>query len=231
MKPQTNGTLIWDIPTRLFHWVLFLCVSGAFLSAWFYQHIPFIAHEIRGATALVLIAFRLFWGFVGPAHARFSDFLRGPKATLSYLRAVLQREPPPVSGHTPTGGWMILLLLLLVGAQASLGLFSNDETDSAGPFYAWVSHSTSNKLSGLHGLVADCLMVAIALHVIAVIFYKVVLKEDLVRALLTGRRQGVPESAAISSHRLGLAIIILAVCAGVLVWLIRIAPPLPSILM
>jgi cytochrome b len=80
-------------------------------------------------------------GFVGPRYARFSEFMTGPSRTLQYFQAVIRREPPRVGGHTPTGGWMILLLLSLVGVQATLGLFANDDTDAAGPFYGWVGHA------------------------------------------------------------------------------------------
>ncbi len=229
-KP-TNGALVWDLPTRLFHWLLLACVAGAFVSQWFYQHIPFIVHEVCGMSALVLIAFRVVWGFVGTQHARFSVFIRGPAVTKAYLQAVLQRQTPAMAGHTPTGGWMILLLLLLVGGQALLGLFSNDETDAAGPLYAWVSHATSNRLSGLHEIIGNLLLAAIGLHVLAVVIYKVIFKEDLVRTLITGWRPGAPASAGIAGHRLWLALLIVAVCAGALAWVIASAPPVPTVLM
>lgn len=230
-KARLNGALVWDLPTRLFHWTLLICVGGAFVSQWFYERIPFIVHEIFGSCALVLVAFRVIWGFVGPRYARFSGFMTSPARTLQYLQAVIRREPPRVGGHTPTGGWMILLLLSLVGVQATLGLFANDDTDAAGPFYSWAGHALSKRLTGVHEILGNVLLAAIAVHILAVIAYKVVLKEDLVRALLTGRRAGVPETDSIQSHRGLLALVILAAVGGALIWLIKIAPPIPDTLM
>jgi cytochrome b len=235
MKPigerKSEGALVWDLPTRLFHWTLLVCVLGAFVSQWFYERIPFIVHEVFGSCALVLITFRIFWGFVGTRYARFSSFMVGPSQTMRYFYAVIRRQPPAAIGHTPTGGWMILLLLGLVGAQATLGLFANDDTDAAGPFYGWVGHALSKRLTGYHEFVANLLLAAIAIHVVAVIVYRVFLKEDLVSALWTGRRSGVPESDSIRSHRGLLALLILIAVGGALIGLIEIAPPIPEVLM
>jgi cytochrome b len=225
------GALIWDLPTRLFHWALVLCVTGAFFSQWFYERIPFLVHEIFGVSALVLIAFRLAWGFIGSRYARFSAFLRGPAETLAYVRAVFRRAPPKVIGHTPTGGWMIVALLLLVGTQASLGLFSNDDTDSAGFFYGWVSHATSKQLTELHEVIGDLLLIAIGIHVVAVVVYKFVLREDLIRTLWTGRNADAPISVSIPSQQIITAILLLALFAGAILWLIKIAPAIPNVLM
>ena len=126
---------------------------------------------------------------------------------------------------------MILSLLALVAAQATLGLFSNDDTDAAGPFYGWVGHALSKRLTGYHEIVANLLLAAIAIHVLAVLFYRVFLKEDLVSALWTGRRSGVPESDSIRSHRGLLAVLLLMAVGGALIWLIKIAPPIPEVLM
>ena len=230
-KTTSNAALVWDLPTRLFHWALVACVAGAFVSQWFYERIPFIVHEVFGSCALVLIVFRVVWGFVGTRYARFSSFIVGPSQTIRYFYAVIRRQPPTVTGHTPTGGWMILSLLALVAAQATLGLFSNDDTDAAGPFYGWVGHALSKRLTGYHEIVANLLLAAIAIHVLAVLFYRVFLKEDLVSALWTGRRSGVPESDSIRSHRGLLAVLLLMAVGGALIWLIKIAPPIPEVLM
>ena len=231
LSKDSSGALVWDMPTRLFHWGLLACVGGAFVSQWFYERIPFIVHEVCGASALVLVTFRFFWGYFGPRYARFGAFIRGPAETAAYLRAVRKRQPPAVVGHTPTGGWMILLLLLLIGLQAGLGLFANDETDAAGWLYGWVTHATSKQLTELHEAVANLLLAAIAVHVLAVIAYRVVLKEDLVRPMLTGMRRGTRPEDAIDGHRWLRAAAILALCAGALIGLIKIAPPLPDVLM
>jgi cytochrome b len=229
--PSSHGVLIWDLPTRLFHWALVLSVSGAFVSQWFYTRIPFWVHECCGLIVLVLIAFRLLWGFFGPRYARFAQFLKGPGATLAYFDAVRRRSPPAIAGHTPTGSWMIVVLLGLLAAQSVLGLYSNDEMDSAGPLVGWVSHALSNHWTGWHHRIANVLLGAIGLHVAAVLFYRVVLKEDLIRSLWTGKRLGLPSSAAIDSHRIGRALAILVLCGGALAALLALAPPIPDLLM
>jgi len=231
LRESSRGVLIWDIPTRLFHWLLVLCITGAFVSQWFYEHIPFWVHQAGGMTALVLVAFRVFWGFLGPRYARFSEFLRGPTHVLSYLRSLRRHPLPTTIGHTPSGAWMIVVLLALVGTQATLGLYSNDEMDSAGPLAGWLSHAVSNDFTRWHHRLGNVLLAAVGLHVAAVLFYKFALKHDLVRALWTGHRTDVPASAAIPTHHWGRAVVILLICGGALAALIAFAPPLPELLM
>jgi cytochrome b len=226
-----RGVLIWDLPTRLFHWALVLAVAGAFLSQWFYEHIPFWIHRACGIAALVLVLFRILWGFAGTRHARFADFVSTPRSTWQYLKAVCRRQSAPVAGHTPTGGWMILILLGLIAVQAGLGLYANDETDSAGPLVGWVSHAVSNRMTGWHHRIGTALWVAIAIHVLAVAFYQLVLREDLVRSLWNGRRNGIPVSEGISGHQWGRAALILLLCAGAIAAIIEWAPPIPDMLM
>jgi len=228
---SSRGALIWDLPTRLFHWLLVLCITGAFVSQWFYEHIPFWVHRACGMAALVLVAFRVCWGFWGTRYARFEDFLRGPLSVYSYLKSLGRHPAPQVVGHTPSGAWMIVVLLGLVGAQAVLGLYSNDEMDSAGQLAGWISHATSNGFTRWHHRIGTVLLVAVGLHIAAVLFYKFVLKEDLIRPMWTGRRLGVPLSEAIRTHRGVRAVCLLLICGGALAALIAYAPPLPDVLM
>lgn len=227
----TGGVLIWDLPTRLFHWTLVLTVAGAFLSAWFYQVIPFWVHRACGLGTWVLVVFRLLWGFGGTRHARFADFVRGPRTTLRYLRDALANRTATVPRHTPAGGWMVLLLLALLAGQATLGLFSNDETDAAGPLVGWISHAASNGLTAWHHKIGTALWIAIAIHVAAIVGYRVVLRDNLTRSLWTGRRNGVSPEEGISEHRLARALALLILAAAVLATVILLAPPVPDLLM
>ncbi len=215
--------LVWDLPLRVAHWGLALAVIGAFVSGWIGGG-AFVAHVACGATALVLVLFRVAWGCVGPAHARFADFVRGPRAVLASLPALSRSGYRRLAGHTPLGGWMALALLTLIGTQACLGLFANDEISHTGPLYGYVGAHLSNRLSAWHGRIANVILGAVALHVAAAIYYRAALGEDLVRPLVTGYKRGVGAAAAIGRQRIGLALLIVALLAALLVLLIRTAP-------
>ena len=114
--------LVWDLPTRLFHWLLALCLTGSWLTAqagydWTETHF------LLGYCSLALILFRIIWGLVGPRHARFSFFCRGPKAVFKALPKLFSRQPADNVGHNPVGGWAVILFIVLVCIQATTGLF------------------------------------------------------------------------------------------------------------
>jgi len=182
-------------------------------------------------VALVLVAFRVCWGFVGPVHARFRSFIRGPREVVADLRAMLRRTSEERAGHPPAGGWMIVVLLATVAIQAVAGLYSNDDTDQMGPLFGYVGHAISNRITHVHQLVANVLLGLVAIHVLAVVVHRVWLGHDLIKPMLNGRKNGVPASAGLSGHRGWLAIAILLGCAAVLAAIVRTAPPLPDALM
>jgi cytochrome b len=215
--------LVWDLPLRVSHWGLALAVSGAFVTDWIGSS-AFGLHVLCGSSALVLVLFRLIWGFTGPLHARFADFVRGPRAVLASLPGLTRAAHTRFAGHTPLGGWMVIVLLALVGAQAGLGLFANDEISHAGPLYGYVGGRWSNRLSAWHGRIADVILGAVALHVAAALYYRFVLGDDLVRPLVTGYKRGVGAAASIGRQRIGLALLIVAILAALLLCLIRTAP-------
>ncbi len=232
MRPETPAPappgddtprLVWDLPLRLSHWGLALTVTGAFVTDWV-GPAAFGAHVVCGSTALVLVLFRVAWGFVGPAHARFADFVRGPRAVRASLAGLRRAAYRRLAGHTPLGGWMVLALLGLVAAQAGLGLFANDEISHTGPLYGYVDGHLSTRLSAWHVRIAYTILGAVVLHVGAALYYRLVLGDDLVRPLVTGYKRGVAAAAAIERQRTGLALLILAILAALVVWLIRSAP-------
>ena len=214
--------LVWDLPVRIVHWLLVLCVTGSWLThlaglQWFAWHRRF------GCVTLVLVSFRVAWGFVGTRHARFANFLRGPRAVVAYLRGGGPAEPV---GHNPLGALSVVALLALMLLQAVTGLFANDEIASAGPFYGWVSPATSNRVTALHHANADWLLALIALHVAAVAWHAFVRRKPLLRAMVTGRKDSgrVPDSEAIAGSRTALAVAIAAAFALALALAIRAAP-------
>lgn len=215
--------LVWDLPLRLAHWGLALAVGGAFVSDWIGGS-AFAVHVACGASALGLVLFRLAWGCVGPRHARFADFVRGPRAVLASLPDLSRGAHRRRAGHTPLGGWMALLLLGLVGTQACLGLFANDEISHAGPLYGYVGGHWSNRLSAWHARIAWVILGTVALHVAAALYYRIALGDDLVGPLVTGYKRGVGAAAAVGRQRIGLALLIATLIAMLLLWLIRTAP-------
>lgn len=218
--PYAETRLVWDLPVRVTHWLLVACVAGCW--ATHYAGVEWFQwHRRLGYGALVLVAFRIVWGFVGTRHARFSSFLRGPRAIIEYLRS--GRE---TIGHNPLGALGVVALLGLLGSQAATGLFANDEIMNAGPFYGWIAPESSNRLTSLHRANSDWLLAMIALHVLAVGWYAIVRRRALVRAMFTGRKDErmVPVAEAISGSRLPLALLVVALFAGALALVVSAAP-------
>jgi cytochrome b len=215
--------LVWDLPVRLTHWLLVVAVAGCW--ATHYAGVEwFDWHQRLGCAVLVLVAFRVVWGFVGTRHARFAVFLRGPRVIAGYLR---DSDAPPPAGHNPLGGLAIVALLALLLLKAATGLFANDEIVNAGPFYGWVAPELSNRLTRLHRLASDWLLVLIGMHLLAVGWYAIVRRRPLVRAMLSGRKDEtlVRPADAIEDSRTMRAVVIVAVLSAVLALAIRAAPP------
>jgi cytochrome b len=210
---------VWDLPTRLFHWTLVALMIVQWLTA---EESSTMGYHVWGGYAvLALVLFRLIWGFVGSETARFSDFVRGPDAALEYVRALLRGETPHYLGHNPLGAWSIVAMLVLLLVQAGTGLFANDDILIEGPLYAWVSKDTSDWLTTIHKLNFNLLLLVIAVHLSAVLFYLLVKRENLIHPMLSGRKHLPPErlhsAPRIVSPWLGLAVL---VGAGIAVWLL-----------
>lgn len=222
MTAKNDSRLIWDLPVRVVHWSLVLCVAGSF--ATHYAGAQWFAwHRRCGYAVLVLTVFRILWGFLGTRHARFADFLRGPADILAYLRA---GRAARVAGHNPLGALSVIALLATLLTQAATGLFANDEVMNAGPLMGYISQDSSNRITGWHHLMSDLLWVLIALHLAAVLFYAGVRQQPIIRAMVTGRRSigDVPPSAGIANSRTRLAVILIVLLAGLLALAIRTAP-------
>jgi cytochrome b len=213
--------LVWDLPLRLTHWALVLAVAGCF--ATHYAGIEWFAwHRRLGYVVLVLVAFRILWGFLGPRHARFASFVRGPRAILGYLSGGTRET----TGHSPLGALSVLAMLLLLAAQALTGLYANDEIMSMGPFYGWIDPGLSNRITTWHRLNSDGLLVLVGLHVVAVAWYVLVRRQGLLRAMLSGRKPAdvVPAGEEIADSRMVLAVATVALLATALALLVRAAP-------
>jgi cytochrome b len=218
--------LVWDLPTRLFHWLLALDILGLYLTA--EPGTPTMEWHFRlGYVALGLVAFRIIWGFIGPRHARFSTFLVGPKALFAYLRCFLKRDSPAAPGHNPAGALMVIVLLLMVGFQAITGLFTSDDIVFAGPYNGAVSGDTADRMGSLHHRNFAILQWAILLHVVAVLFYVIFKRQNLIGAMFSGRKPAhvVSETEAITGSQVVKAVVLGLIVAGAVWWLIASAPP------
>ncbi|WP_028469869.1 cytochrome b/b6 domain-containing protein [Neptunomonas japonica] len=179
---------VWDISIRIFHWSLvagigFLWFSGeegGNIMTW---------HVYIGCAMLGLIVYRIFWGIIGSPYARFSEFFKRPSHTFTYLKNILKGEKTDYLGHNPLGGWMVIILMILIFTQAFSGLFSSDDIFTEGPFYSLISSKTSELFTSIHHLNFNVLLAAIALHIGAVAYHVLIKKEALIKSMLTGEKQ------------------------------------------
>ena len=214
---------MWDFPTRAFHWLLTLSLLGSWITAeagfeWTETHFLF------GYCSLGLIAFRIIWGFVGTRYSRFRNFIKGPAAVWDTGRKLFTRNPPDEVGHNPLGGWSVMIMLLLVGVQATTGLFISDDIFYAGPYNAVVSSSTAGSLAAIHHTNFVLLQIAVATHLAAIIWYRLRKKAVLVTPMVTGKKM-VPNNAAIASSKPVRALIITALVIMFVTLLVQLAPP------
>ncbi len=195
-RPAT--VLVWDLPTRVFHWLLVAAFCGAYVVSegdrWRGLHALF------GYTAGGLIAFRLIWGLVGTRHARFGSFALAPAAVRGYLRSLITSRPEHHVGHNPAGSWAVLALLGLVGATALSG-------------WAVLNDVGPRWLDEVHELFANATVALVAAHVAAVVFSSLLHRENLVRAMLSGRKDVPAEVAAAGPRRVVALLVVMAVIA------------------
>jgi cytochrome b len=218
MKPPYISVRVWDIPTRVFHWAIVVLVGFSWLCAW---RGWMGWHVLSGYTILTLLLFRLAWGFVGSETARFGHFLASPFEALRHLAHMTRREPDHQVGHNAAGGWMVLVLLLLLAVQVSTGLYSNDDVLTAGPLAETVDKSTSDWLSHIHAVNFKLIEIAVAAHILAVLAYAVLKRHDLVRPMLTGLKRLPADLPRPRMASLWLALLLLIVAAGAVTWLVN----------
>jgi cytochrome b len=186
---RSTPVLVWDLPTRLFHWLLLICVILSFATGNIGGNVMEY-HLLSGYAIFVLLIFRVTWGFVGSRTARFSSFVKGPATIFAHLAVLLQKKTEtPYLGHNPLGGWSIVAMLLVLFVQVASGLFANDDILTEGPLYVWVSKETSNMLTWVHLINRFVLVALIAIHIFAVFFYFFFKNENLIVPMITGRKR------------------------------------------
>ena len=174
---------IWDLPLRLFHWLLVMAVIGSFVSVKLGGN-AMIWHGRFGYLVLALIAFRLIWGFVGTQHARFTQFIKSPKAILAYLK-----NPSETPGHSPMGAISVLVLITLFLAQALAGLFATDDIAFDGPLAKYVASAWVELLTSFHRWNEWVLIALVATHIGAILYYKYAKRINLTSAMITGDKE------------------------------------------
>ncbi|KAF2989130.1 cytochrome b/b6 domain-containing protein [Methylocystis sp. MJC1] len=216
---------VWDWPTRFFHWSLVAAFIGAYVSNKLGADY-FSLHLFFGYAVIVLVTFRIVWGFIGPRHARFANFLKGPRAVLHYVSAVGSGRHTRYVGHNPLGALMVLALLASLGAQAAFGLFGDDEIYNAGPLAPFVSKEASLLLTSLHRKLFYVLVAAVIVHVTAVLAHVVVMREPIIRAMVTGHKPShlVPAEETLRSSRGAVAFLLFIAIVATLAIGLHFAP-------
>ena len=187
--------LVWDLPTRLFHWLLVILLVASFVTAKVGGN-AMQYHEWSGIIILVLLVFRTIWGFVGSQPSRFSDFVKGPAEVWRYATNLAKGSSLRYLGHNPLGGWSVLAILLLLFLQTCLGLFANDDIFTEGPLYLWVSKPMSDRLTKIHRLNQYAIMGLVAVHLMAVAFHFIIKRENLLKPMITGIKPWAGDEAA-----------------------------------
>jgi cytochrome b len=207
---------LWDGPTRIVHWALVILIAFAWWSA---EVGKMDWHRWSGYAVTGLIVFRLIWGFAGSASARFASFVRGPAATLAYVRTLPSRAKTDLPGHNPLGAWSVLAILAVLAAQVVTGLFAVDiDAIEAGPLSDRVDFDTGRLFAKWHHWSFWALEALVALHIAAVAFYLAYKRANLVGAMVTGRQAFAedPKLAFAPVWRAALA----AIVAGALAWFV-----------
>jgi len=220
---MTRDVQVWDLPVRLFHWSLVVLVAFSFTTGklggnWLEWHLR------SGYCILALVLFRIAWGMAGSKTARFSDFVHGPQRVLGYARSLLAGKTPFHAGHNPLGGLMIVLMLALLLVQATSGLFVDDEIATRGPLADTVSDTLVSLFTRIHRININVIVACVALHVGAALFYLTVKKDNLIKPMITGTKAVPDEHPAPSLSGHGPAVIIIAVAAAFVVWLVKFFP-------
>lgn len=222
MNDELTRVRVWDLPTRLFHWLLAASVLASIASAYVGGN-AMVWHFRLGYLAFTLLAFRIVWGLVGGRWSRFANFIHAPSTVLRYLRGQHRPGEHLDVGHNPLGALSVFALLALLAAQVGTGLFADDEIANTGPLIKYVSGSTSLALTHWHKVYGQWAIIALVLlHVAAIVYHRVRKRHDLLRPMIHGDKllaRDVPASIDSVRTRL-LALILIGLCGGLVGWIV-----------
>jgi cytochrome b len=183
--PECRRIAVWDAPTRLFHWGIVFLVAASMITSrlnWLAWHANF------GRILLGLVVFRLIWGFVGSDTSLFRNFLTSPRAMMSSWSNGQYRQTRFRVGHSALGGWMVLYLLILLLVQALSGLYIYNDVAKVGPLFGKLPQTLAEAFIRVHVVASEILMLSIALHVLAISFYLIVKKRNVIVPMVSGRQ-------------------------------------------
>lgn len=179
---------VWDLPTRIFHWLIVVLVLAQWASAQ-WNWLPMTFHFYAGYTTVALVIARIAWGVVGSQSSRFSAFVHGPTTLARYLAQARTRAPERIAGHNPLGGWAVLAMLAALLFQGVTGLFSSDDIALYGPLSEQVSAQTMKLMTRLHKQSADVLLILIGIHLLAIAWHALFKRENLIGPMFSGRKR------------------------------------------
>ncbi len=186
--------LVWDVPVRVFHWLMVVSFIGAYATGeserWR------LAHVTLGYTMAGLVAFRILWGLLGTRYALFSNFVKSPAVIWTYMRGIVSGRHEKVVGHNPAGGVAIVTLLLLAIAVSASG-------------WSAYTNGSNESMEGLHEVAANLMLAVIVVHVLGVVLGSFLQRENLIVSMVTGQKSGAKEDGIRASWR-GLGVLLLA---------------------
>jgi len=208
---SANEKPIWDLPVRISHWGLAVSFFGAFYSS---ELDPMVIHLYFAYAAITFAIFRLFWGFIGSENARFVNFVKGVGAARDYFNELKNFRHREYWGHNPLGALAVVSIILLMIATVAMGLFAKNRA-LTGPWADSVSRSTERVLNDGHSMLASILMTIVVIHIAAIVFYRFVLHDNLIKPMVTGTRAPKEEHPAPRFASIWLAIGTFAVSAAI----------------
>ncbi|NKB37703.1 MAG: cytochrome B [Gammaproteobacteria bacterium] len=209
---EKKSYLIWDIPTRLFHWLLVCLVVFSWYSIEIEENLDW--HFISGYCVLSLLLFRCLWGMIGTRHARFKNFLFKPATIISYALTLRVKNSQIYAGHNPLGGVSVIAMLVILLLQTITGLFASDGDFYFGPLSDYVSTRTSDVLTEIHHFNTNIIYALIILHLLAIAFYTFYKKQKLLSAMFNGKKTlDSGSNQAIENSRITVALVVVVVCS------------------
>jgi cytochrome b len=213
---------VWDLPTRLFHWVLAACVIGLVATGYIGGN-AMNWHARIGYAVLALLLFRIVWGFAGGHWSRFGSFLYAPASVAAYLRG--RAHPDHLVGHNPLGAGSVFAMLLVLLAQVATGLVGDDDSGFTGPLNRFVSNSKGLAATWYHKRVGQWLLIAlVVLHVAAILYYARVKRQNLVKPMIVGDKElaTATTSSRDDARTRIVALAVLAGAAALVAWVVRL---------
>ncbi|MEO1041435.1 MAG: cytochrome b/b6 domain-containing protein [Pseudomonadota bacterium] len=222
-EPPIAQRPVWDILIRLWHWLLVVCLAGSWASAEFDR---MQLHFWFGYGILGLMLFRVFWGFVGTRHARFSSFLPKPQRVIAYIQSLRSTSWTPSVGHSPIGALAVFAILAVISAQVLSGLFTTDDIFWAGPYNPLLGSDASSLFSSVHRINFNVIKAIVVMHIAAVLSYWFFKSTNLIKPMFTGQKPAnvVPEQESAEAPRWRTAILAVGLSVVMVLMIVWFAP-------